>query len=100
MAKAEDARKHRERQWRRRRALMSHPLRRRICRLLLDGRETGADEVAAELEESADKIAYHLRLLFRREVLEAVPKCRPAPPCFRWSPEAQWARKLLDESDR
>jgi DNA-binding transcriptional ArsR family regulator len=100
MAKAEDARRHRDRQPHRRCALMSHPLRQRIGRLLVDGREAGADEIAAALDESADRVAYHLRLLFRREVLEAVPKCRPAPPCYRWSPQAQWARKLLGESDR
>ena len=79
---------------------MSHPLRRRIGRLLVDGREAGADEIAAELNESAERVAYHLLLLFRRDVLKAVPKCRPAPPCFRWSPQAGWARKLLGESDR
>lgn len=84
---------------RRRCAVMLHPLRQRIGRLLLDDRESGAAEIAAELEEAPATIAYHLRLLFRRQVLKAVPSGRPSPPVYRWSPEAGWARKLLGEDD-
>jgi hypothetical protein len=28
-----------------------------------------------------------------------VPRCRPAPPLYRWAPDADWARKMLDELD-
>src|SRR5680860_1312199 len=99
MAGVEDGRRDRDRQRQRRRALMSHPLRRRIGRLLVDGREAGADEIAAELNESAERVAYHLLLLFRRDVLKAVPKCRPAPPCFRWSPPVSYTHLRAHETD-
>jgi DNA-binding transcriptional ArsR family regulator len=84
---------------RRRCAVILHPLRQRIGRLLVDGREAGAAEIAAELEQAQARVAYHLGLLFRCEVLEAVPSGHPSPPVFRWSPQAEWARKLLGEDD-
>jgi DNA-binding transcriptional ArsR family regulator len=83
----------------RRCAVMLHPLRQRIGRMLVDGREAGATEIAAELEQAQATVAYHLRLLFRRGVLKAVPSGRPSPPVYRWSQQAGWARKLLGEGD-
>lgn len=82
---------------RRRCAVMLHPLRQRIGRMLVDGRKASAAEIAAELDEAPARVAYHLRLLFRRGVLRAVPPGRPSAPVFRWSPDARWARKLLGE---
>lgn len=67
--------------------------------MLVDGSEAGATEIAAELKEAPARIAYHLGLLFRCGVLEAVPSGHPSPPVFRWSPQAEWARKLLGEDD-
>jgi DNA-binding transcriptional ArsR family regulator len=84
---------------RRRCAVVLHPLRQRIGRLLLDNREAGADEIAAELKEAPATVAYHLRVLFRGGVLKAVPSGRPSPPVYRWSPDAGWARKLLGDGD-
>jgi|SRR5881394_656116 len=74
-----------------------HPLRRQILRLMFDGREADAGQIASELNEALDKILYHLRVLLRREALKATSRGRPAPALYRWSPEAQWARKMLSE---
>ena len=82
-----------------RRAAMLQPLRRRIVRSLAPGREASAAELAAELEQPLGRIAYHLRVLTRRRVLTVVPKRRPAPPLYRWSADAQWAREMLAEED-
>lgn len=87
------------RQRRRRRAVMLHPLRQRIGGMLVDGREAGATEIAAELKEAPARIAYHLRQLLRGGVLKAVPNGSPSRPVYRWSQEAGWARKLLGEDD-
>ena len=84
--------------YRRARAL-AHPLRRRILRLLLDGGEADAAEIAAELDETLGRVAYHLRVLIRRDALKAKARRRPAPALYRWAPEAQWARKMLGEDD-
>jgi DNA-binding transcriptional ArsR family regulator len=80
-----------------RRAVLEHPLRRRILRLMLDGTDANAGEIAAELGEALGRIAYHLRVLVRREALKVVARRRPAPASYRWSPQAQWARKMLGE---
>lgn len=56
-------------------------------------------EIAAELGEAPAPIAYHLRVLVRLGALKARARSRPAPALFRWSPEAHWARKMLDEID-
>jgi DNA-binding transcriptional ArsR family regulator len=80
-------------------ATMLHPLRRRIARLLCGEEELGAAEIAGRLKEPHDRIAYHLRVLFRRRVLEAVPRCRPHPALYRFSPQAEWAREMLVEED-
>ena len=99
MAGAAHGRGHGDGRERRRRAVMGHPLRRRIGRALADEREAGVAEIAAELEEAPALVTYHVRLLFRRGVLKAVPSGSPSPPVYRWSPQAGWARKLLDEND-
>jgi len=78
---------------------MSHPLRQRIVILLLRIEEAGAAELAAALEEAPARVEYHLRLLFRQQVLKAVHRCRPAPHLYRFSPQARWARKFLPEDD-
>jgi hypothetical protein len=83
-----------------RRAAMFHPLRQRIGRLLSGGvPEVGAGELSAELEQPVGRIAYHLRVLVRRRVLKVVPRRRPAPPLYRWSEDAGWAREMLVEGE-
>jgi hypothetical protein len=78
---------------------MFHPLRQRIARLLADGEEAAAGSLSAELEQPLGRIAHHLRILVRRRVLRVVPRRRPAPPLYRWSDDAQWAREMLVEED-
>lgn len=97
MAAPEEGGKHRDKESHYRRAAFLHPLRGQILRLMSGGEETGASEIAAELDEAPGRIAYHLRILVRRRALKVVPKCRPAPPLYRWAPDAEWARKLLEE---
>ncbi len=99
MAGSKDGGKRRDQENHYRCAALLHPLRHRILRLMLAGTEAGVAEIAAELEEPPGRIAYHLRVLARRDALQVVPKCRPAPPLYRWSPDAGWARKMLGEID-
>jgi DNA-binding transcriptional ArsR family regulator len=80
-------------------AVLLHPLRHRILRLVFGGEEVGVGEIAAALDRAPGEIAYHLRVLVRRRALKVVPKCRPVSPHYRWSPDAEWARKMLDEID-
>jgi DNA-binding transcriptional ArsR family regulator len=79
-----------------RQATLAHPLRQRILRLILDGTEADAAEIAAELDEALGRIAYHLRILVKRDALKVVARRRPSPARYRWSPHAQWARKMLE----
>ena len=88
-----------ERENRHRRAAMFHPLRQRIGRLLSDGAEVAAPELSTELGQPLGRIAYHLRILVRRRVLEVAPRRRPTPPLYRWSDDAQWAREMLVRED-
>jgi DNA-binding transcriptional ArsR family regulator len=99
MAGLEDGEKRRDRESHYRQAALLHPLRERILRLMSGREEAAAGEIAAELNEAPARVLYHLRVLLRRDALKVVPRCRPAPPHYRWSPDAEWARKLLDEID-
>jgi hypothetical protein len=99
MATSEERGKHRDRESHYRRAAFLHPLRGKILRRMSGGEEAGTSEIAAELDEAPGRIAHHLRILVRRRALKVVPRCRPAPPLYRWSPDAEWARKMLDELD-
>lgn len=84
---------------RRRCGAVLHPLRRGILRLLRDGGELGIDELAAELDEPAARVAVHVRVLVRHGALKIEPRTKPNRHRYRWSPDADWARKLLDEFD-
>ncbi len=99
MAGSEDGGKRRDKKDHYRRAAIMHPLRRRILRLLSPDGEAGAAEIAAELDEEPGRISYHLRVLVRRGVLREIAKGQAGPARYRWSPRAQWARKMLDEKD-
>jgi DNA-binding transcriptional ArsR family regulator len=85
---------------RRRCGAVLHPLRRGILRLLSNGRELGVEEIAAELEQPPARIAAHVRVLVGRGALKIEPRAKPNRPRYRWSPDADWARKLLDEIDQ
>jgi DNA-binding transcriptional ArsR family regulator len=85
-----------------RRAALEHPLRLRIARRLAGGEEASRGELAVELEAAPSRVAYHLRLLRRRRVLQVAPRRNPAPPRYRWGPDAEWALEMLagkDEKD-
>jgi DNA-binding transcriptional ArsR family regulator len=79
-------------------AALFHPRREAILRLLLGGREAASGELAAALEGDRGRIGYHLRVLVRRGVLQGVARGK-APPLYRWSPRADWARKLLEKNE-
>jgi DNA-binding transcriptional ArsR family regulator len=99
MAGPKDRGQHRDKENHYRCAALLHPLRHRILRLMLGGTEAGAGGIATELNEAPGRIAYHLRILVRRNAVKVVPRRRPAPPHYRWAPDAGWARKMLDEID-
>jgi DNA-binding transcriptional ArsR family regulator len=99
MAGPEDGDKRRDKESHYRRAAVLHPLRRRILGLLGEGDELGIEEIAAELELPLARVAHHVRVLLRRSALRVVPRCRPNPARFRQAPNAEWARKMLDEID-
>ncbi len=95
MAGSRDGKERRDKRDHYRRAALRHPLRRRILQLLFDGSEAGAAEIATELGEALGRISHHLRVLVKRDALRAVARGRPMPALYRWSPQAQWARKML-----
>jgi DNA-binding transcriptional ArsR family regulator len=100
MAGFEDEQERRGIEQRYRRAALAHPVRQGILRLLLDGMEAGAVEIAAELNEAPGRIAYHLLVLTRRKAVRGAARDRPASACFRLAPQALWARKMLIELDK
>lgn len=81
------------------RVALVHPLRRRILRLLSDGREAERGEIAADLGETPARIAYHLRELARHRAVRVIPRERQAPIRYRWSLEDRCAREILDEDE-
>jgi DNA-binding transcriptional ArsR family regulator len=97
MAGSKGGGKRRDKEQHYRRAALAHPVRQGVLRLLLDGMEAGAVEIAAELNEAPGRIAHHLRALRRRGVVRGVAKDPPAPPRFRLAPQTMWARKMLAE---
>lgn len=97
MGKPKDDGESRDKQGRRRRAALCQPLRTRIAAHLEAGREASAEELAAELEAPRGRVAYHLRVLVRCGALQVAPRRNPAPPRFRWNPDAKWASDLLAE---
>jgi predicted ArsR family transcriptional regulator len=97
MAGSGDGRKRRNKTNHYRHAALWHPLRRQILRLMLDGREVDAGQIATELNEASGKVLHHLRMLVKREVVKARARGRPAPALYRLSPHAQWAREMLSE---
>jgi len=98
MAGTEGGEGRRDRKKHYRLAAISHPLRQAILRLLSGGRQADAVEIAAELDEERGRIAYHLRLLFRRGALKAAARGRSAA-LYRRAPQAHWVRKLLGKDD-
>lgn len=86
-----------EREERFRFSALAHPLRRRIMRLMLDGREMTAPALATALSSMRGTVSYHLRVLRRRRALEASARGPTLPPLYRLAPDADWVRKMLSE---
>jgi DNA-binding transcriptional ArsR family regulator len=97
MARSEGGGERRDKTEHYRQAALLHPQRRFIMRLISGEREVGPGEVAAELGGARGHATYHLRVLARRGALKVVPRCRPAPPLYRRSSRAGWAREILGE---
>lgn len=57
------------------------------------------EEIAAELDQPPARVAAHVRVLVRSGALKIEPRTKPNRPRYRWSADADWARKLLDEID-
>jgi DNA-binding transcriptional ArsR family regulator len=99
MAGAEGGGKRRDRENHYHCAAILHPLRHRILRLMFNGPEAGVSEIADALDQPLGRVAYHVFVLVRHNALKTVPRRRPAAPLYRWSPDAEWARKMLGEID-
>lgn len=97
MVEPEGGKERRDRKEHYRRAALFHPLRRGIVKLTCSGVEATAIEIAGELGEELGRVGYHVRVLVRRGALAVVPRRRPAPPLYRLSSEAEWARRMLAE---
>lgn len=100
MAGSKDGRERRDKEHHYRRAALAHPRRRAIMRRMLDGTESGAIEIGAELNEAPGRIAHHLLVLRRHGALKGLAKDPPAPPRFGVAPEARWVRKMLADYEK
>lgn len=81
---------------------LRHQLRRRIMRLMLDGREASPSQIAAELDAILSSVAYHVRVLAECGALRptANEHVRGATKHFyRASMDAAWAQKMLEEDE-
>lgn len=82
---------------------LRHPLRRKILRLMGDGREASPSDLAAALDVALTSVAYHVHVLVECGALTPVgeEQVRGAKKHFyRGSVEAGWAEKMLEEDDQ
>jgi DNA-binding transcriptional ArsR family regulator len=81
---------------------LSHPLRRRILRMLADDRPRSPSELADGLRLPLPTVSYHVRVLANRGAVRLV---RTAPArgstqhFYLPSIEADWARSVLESSE-
>lgn len=83
-------------------AALQHPTRRRILRLLADGRKVSPSALATELDEPLGRVAYHARVLARCGALKAAGERRAGGTTqrfYRRSLDAKWAQGMLEEED-
>jgi DNA-binding transcriptional ArsR family regulator len=83
-------------------AALRHPLRRRILRLMSDGREASPSEIAKQLGEDLSKVAYHVRVLADAGALEVSgeqPVRGATKHFYSESLDAEWAETMLDENE-
>jgi len=82
---------------------LNHELRRRIMRLMSDGRKASPRDIADELEEKLSNVAYHVRILVDARALRpaGTKQVRGAQQHFyRWSLKPKWARDMLEEPEK
>jgi DNA-binding transcriptional ArsR family regulator len=82
---------------------LKHPTRRGILREMADERPTSPSELAARMDESLTNLSYHVRVLADNGALRPVGKRRvrgATQHFYRRSLDAEWARSLLEESER
>lgn len=83
-------------------AALRHPLRRRILRLMSDGREASPSEIAKQLGETLSNVAYHVRVLVDAGALQAAgekPVRGATQHFYRSSLDTGWAETMLDENE-
>jgi DNA-binding transcriptional ArsR family regulator len=77
---------------------LRHPLRRRILRLLADGKKRSPRELAAALRTPLSNVSYHVRVLAERsavKLVETQPSRGSVEHFYRSAVEAPWARQVL-----
>lgn len=82
---------------------LSHPLRRQVLRKLSDGKPHSPSRLAKGLDAPLPTLSYHVRVLADRGAVRLV---RTAPArgstqhFYRSTVEAEWARSVLESSER
>jgi DNA-binding transcriptional ArsR family regulator len=77
---------------------LRHPLRRRILRLMADGKKRSPRELAAVLRTPLSNVSYHVRVLAERSVvtlMETQPSHGSVQHFYRSAVEAPWAQQIL-----
>jgi DNA-binding transcriptional ArsR family regulator len=77
---------------------LRHPLRRRILRLMADGKKRSPRELAAVLRTPLSNVSYHVRVLAETSALTLVetrPSRGSVQHFYRSAVEAPWARQIL-----
>jgi DNA-binding transcriptional ArsR family regulator len=81
---------------------LKHELRRRILRVMSNEVPISPRQLADLLGELLSNVSYHIRVLADLGAVETAgkKKVRGATQHFyRWSLDAEWARKLLEETE-
>jgi DNA-binding transcriptional ArsR family regulator len=79
---------------------LKHKLRRRILRVMVDGEPISPCELSKRLGDSVSNVSYHVRVLAKYAIVESVEdrQVRGATQhLYRFSMDAEWARKVLEE---
>lgn len=82
---------------------LRHPMRRRILREMADEEPTSPSELAERMDESLTNLSYHVRVLADNGAVRPVGKKRvrgATQHFYRRSLDADWARALLEETER
>ena len=81
---------------------LRHPLRRRILRVMADGRAISPRELSNVLGQPLSNVSYHVRVLSARAAINLV-KTKPARGSvqhfYRSAVEAPWARQVLESGE-